>query len=703
MTSLTDHLRRVPFFRFLLPFVAGTVAGYSIEGFPLYIGLAGLSTLFLLLITFRRAGYRTAPLFGTLLYFFLFIFGWHWYQQRQYQPKPIPDKPTHFAVVVGYPEEKANSFKTILQLLPEKQNILTYLEKDSTAVNLIPGQVIAFHRQPSAIEPPSNPGEFNYRAYMLRHHITHRLYLRTKDYFITTGKVGLNLRQKALIVREHLLSIFERYGFSGDEMSILSALVLGDRENIDPEIKSEFANSGAIHILAVSGLHVGIIYFVFSFLLKFLKTHRKGRLARLFILLAIIWIYAFITGLSPSVQRAATMFSFIAIGENINRQNNIYNTLAASAFLLLLVNPNLLFEVGFQLSYAAVLSIVFFQPMIYHTIYISNWWLDKIWGLLTVSLAAQVGVSPLSIFYFHQFPVYFWLTNLFAIPLTTLIIYTAFLLLTLSFIPFIGKAIAFLLHILVKALLASVWAVNTVPGAVIPNISFTAPMLLTSFLVIIFLTLFIIRKQRIFLQLILVSFIILAGITTINKYRILTQREIVFFHVPRKTLIAAVHGKNIVWISSEDSIITRQKMGIYMKPFEQLHGIKSSVIIPLSGKSAQQFPFLKKKNNMINFAGMKIWSPEKAEITEFMPPTDLIYLHKIYRKDITKFEAKESLVAQFVTNTPLFSDKRSEKEEKSDMLPKNIHSLPDKGALSANILISDKNKKSGIKIGYITH
>jgi len=703
MTSLTDHLRRVPFFRFLIPFVAGILAGYSIQGFPLYVGPSGLFILFFLLITFRRASYRTAPLFGALLYFFLFIFGWYWYQQRQYQPKPIPEKTNHFAVITGYPEEKANSFKSILQLLPERQNILTYLEKDSTAANLVPGQVIAFHRQPTAIEPPSNPGEFNYRAYMLRHHITHRLYLRTKDYFITTGKVGLNIRQKALVVREHLLSIFERYGFSGNEMSILSALVLGDRENIDPEIKEEFANSGAIHILAVSGLHVGIIYFVFSFLLKFLKAYRKGRLVRLFVLLAVIWIYAFITGLSPSVQRAATMFSFIAIGENINRQNNIYNTLAASAFLLLLVNPALLFEVGFQLSYAAVLSIVFFQPLIYHAIYISNWWLDKVWGLLTVSLAAQIGVSPLSIYYFHQFPVYFWLTNLFAIPLTTLIIYTAFLLITLSFIPFIGKAIAVLLHILVKALLTSVWTVNTLPGAVVPNISFTAPMLLTSFLLIIFLTLFIIKKQQIFIQLILVSIIILTGITTINKYRILNQREIVFFHVPRKTLIAAVHGKNIVWISSEDSVTTRQKMAIYMKPFEQLHGTKSSVIIPLSGKSVQQFPFLKKKNNMINFAGMKIWIPEKAGMTEFMPPTDLIYLHKIHRKDITKFKAKEYPVVQFVTNTPLFSDKRSKKEEKINILPKNIHSLPDEGALSANILISDKNKKSGIKIGYITH
>ncbi|GET27926.1 hypothetical protein SD074_01280 [Prolixibacter sp. SD074] len=538
---------------------------------------------------------------------------------------------------------------------------------------------------------------------MIRHGIAYRLYLSTEDYFVTTAKIRLNLRQKALVIRNHLQNVFVRYGFSGNEMSILSALVLGDRENIDPEIKEEFTNSGAIHILAVSGLHVGIIYFVFSFLLRFLKTYRKGRFARLFILLTVIWGYAFITGLSPSVLRAATMFSFIAIGENINRQNNVYNTLAASAFLLLLFNPMLLFEVGFQLSYAAVLSIVFFQPLIYHTIYIRSWWPDKLWGLLTVSLAAQIGVSPLSIFYFHQFPVYFWLTNLFAIPLTTLIIYAAFLLLSLSFIPVIGKVIALLLHIVVKALLYAVSTVNMLPGSIISNISFPPQMLVTSILVIIFLTLFITVKQKIYLQLTLLSLIILSGITTFEKYQLLTRREIVFFNIPRKTLIATIHGKSIVWISSEDSITTKKKMAIYMGPFEQMHGTTTSVIIPLSGKRARQFSFLRKKKDMINFAGMRIWVPEKAEMPAFMPPADLIYLYKFDPEGITKFKAEEHPVMQFVTNTPPFPDKKSKKAGKSKILPGNVYSLPDKGALRANIFISDKNKKNGIKIGYITH
>ena len=703
MTNLTDNLLRAPFFRLILPFIAGISAGYFINSPTIFVILAILLALFVLLIFFRTSRYRLAPLFGVFLYFFLFLFGSYWYHQQRYQPQPFSERKLNFAVVTGYPEEKTNSYKTILQVLPEKQYMLTYLEKDSVAASLTPGQIIAFHRQPNNIQGPTNPGEFNYQQYLLRHDIVYQLYLRTDEYFVTTEKAGLTIKQNALVIRKHLLNVFVRYGFSGDEMSILSALVLGNRENIDPEIKEEFANSGAIHILAVSGLHVGIIYFVFSFLLRFLKTYRKGRFIRLLVLLMVIWIYAFVTGLSPSVLRAATMFSFIAIGENINRQNNIYNTLAASAFLLLLINPMLLFEVGFQLSYAAVLSIVFFQPLIYHTIYIKNWWFDKLWGLLTVSLAAQVGVSPLSLFYFHQFPVYFWLTNLFAIPLTTFIIYAAFLLLSFSFIPLAGKIIAILLHLLVKALLKSVWMINSLPGSVIPNISFTALMLVISLLIIIFITLTITEKQKIYIQLLLLSFITLSGALTIDKYQKLTRREIVFFNIPHKTLIAAVHGKNMVWISSEDSLTTVKKMGIYMKPFMQMNGTITSAIIPLTGQSENEFPFLRKKNYMMNYAGMKIWLAGKAELPELMPPVDLIYLHLPYRNDIAKFKADEHPVVQFITNTPLYSDKQSKKTENYQKPSKNLRSLPDEGALRANIFISDKNKKSGIKIGYITH
>ena len=178
-----------------------------------------------------------------------------------------------------------------------------------------------------------------------------------------------------------------------------------------------------MHVLAVSGLHVGIIFFILNFLLTPLNRNKRLLKIKLFLLVGALWFYAFLTGLSPSVMRSCTMFSFIVVGENLNKRTNIYNTLAASAFLLMLINPLIIFGAGFQLSYIAVISIVFFQPRLAALVAVKNRILKYVWDLFTVSVAVQIGTAPISIFYFHQFPVYFWLSNFIVIPGAALILY----------------------------------------------------------------------------------------------------------------------------------------------------------------------------------------------------------------------------------------------------------------------------------------
>ena len=169
--------------------------------------------------------------------------------------------------------------------------------------------------------------------------------------------------------RQFLLSSLKSNGIEGDQYAIASALILGSKDELGFEVKQAYATAGAMHVLAVSGLHVGIIFLILNTLLSALDTSKKGRIVKAIILLIVLWSYALLTGLSPSVLRAATMFSFVIMGTVLNRKSSIYNTLAASAFFLLIINPNLLFEVGFQLSYIAVLGIVYLQPLIYKRIY----------------------------------------------------------------------------------------------------------------------------------------------------------------------------------------------------------------------------------------------------------------------------------------------------------------------------------------------
>ncbi|MEM9053079.1 MAG: ComEC/Rec2 family competence protein, partial [Bacteroidota bacterium] len=227
------------------------------------------------------------------------------------------------------------------------------------------------------------------------------------------------------------------------EFGVISALVLGDKAQLDVDLRRQFVNAGVVHILAVSGLHVGIIYFLFGWLFDLLLK-KKGRLLKFILLLLILWAYAALTGFSPSVLRAATMFSFISLGKYHWKYGNVYNMIAGSAVVLLVVDPLLITQVGFQLSYLAVIGIVYFHPKFYSLLTFETWLPDKIWSLTCVSLSAQLATFPLSVFYFHQFPVLFPLSNLLVIPLATAILYLGISWLILSWVPFLSSILEFL-------------------------------------------------------------------------------------------------------------------------------------------------------------------------------------------------------------------------------------------------------------------
>jgi competence protein ComEC len=250
-----------------------------------------------------------------------------------------------------------------------------------------------------------------------------------------------------------LLDIFRRFGIAGDEFAVLAALTVGYTDALQPDLRASYSATGAMHILSVSGLHVGIVYVVIAFLLGFLDKSVRKKILKAVLIVSFLWIYAFITGLSPSVVRSTLMFTFVAVGAALERKTHIYNTVFMSAFFMLLVNPDFLFDVGFQLSYAAVLSIVFFQRPFSNLLPVNNKLLRWLRDLLTVSVAAQLGTMPFTLYYFHQFPNYFLLTNLVAIPLSTIVIYLAMLLLLVSFVPYLSVGVAFLLK-------GSLWLLN---------------------------------------------------------------------------------------------------------------------------------------------------------------------------------------------------------------------------------------------------
>lgn len=391
-------------------------------------------------------------------------------------------QPTQYykVVLIKPAKERANSWQQearVLAIQTEAEGwharhgkVLLYFLKADFNKPFTYGDEVIIRGSPSLIEPPANPGEFDYRRFLGFRNIYHQHFLR-KDHVLHSQSTHGNLIfSTAYRLRANAQHVLSTHIEGRQQQAIASALILGVTDGLDNELTQAYAASGAMHVLAVSGLHVGIIYGIVLLLLRPLNRTRKGKWSIAGISIVLLWAYALITGLSPSVLRAVTMFSFVALARPLNYRTNIYNTLAVSAFCLLLANPYLVMSVGFQLSYLAVLGIVYLQPRLYNLWTPKSLLWDKTWQITCVSLAAQAATFPLGLLYFHQFPVYFLFSNLFVIPGAVTILITGILLLAGSSMAGIAGAIGFILTWLIKTLNYLVFTIERLPFSIIDNI-----------------------------------------------------------------------------------------------------------------------------------------------------------------------------------------------------------------------------------------
>ena len=476
-----SFLQRTPFFRLLLPLIAGIVffqfAGFSavLSGALLFFVLLSVSLNYI----FKNPSlqYRFRWLFGFSVYLSIFLIGYvlSEFHGRRSEFRFEGEKGLCYVEILEAPVLKEKSVLCRVETLnftdslgvihAAKGNALLYVARDSASEILQSGDRLMLEttfRKPDGV---MNPEGFDYATYLARQGYGATAYVDADHWKKADRNTSFSIFWLAEKVQKSLLNVFKSFGIEGDEYAVLAALTLGSKDALHPELRQNYTTSGGMHILAVSGLHVGVIYLVISFLLRFMDKKPKLRFLKLFFILLFLWSYAFITGLPPSVIRATSMFSLVAIGSALLRRSQIYNTISVAAFLMLLYNSNYLYDVGFQLSFSAVVSIVYFQPLIAKWFYTKNKILKWTWDLTAVSLAAQIGTAPLSVFYFHQFPNYFLLTNLIAIPFATLIIYFAVALFVVSPIPLLSDAIAFLLKLFLKILNGSISFIHDLPSS----------------------------------------------------------------------------------------------------------------------------------------------------------------------------------------------------------------------------------------------
>lgn len=454
----------------------------------------------------------------------------------------------YVAQVLDSPTPKPNSYQCLIRIEQAdssyllNRQVLAYFEKTEAVTKLKPGDRLAVNSQLQRIQNSGEPFAFNYRRFMANRQVFFSTYIPSTNYSPLTTSPTFSLKLQAEVFRGKLIRLLHEHIDNQEVVQVISALTLGYRKELAPETRSYFASTGAMHVLAVSGLHVGMIFLFLSQLLGFLKRSRLGQVCFVLLIAALLWAYALLTGFSPSVQRATVMFSFILIGNSMRRPSSIYNSIAASAFLLLLINPRLIFEVGFQLSYAAVTSIVFFYPRLERLIQPKNKLLIKAWQLFCVSFAAQLGTFALSIYYFHQFPVFFWLSNFIVLPAAYLILGGTLLFFLSIPLGMLSSAIAWALAGVTQLTLFALKQIDQLPYSLIANISISNSQLTFLIGMLISLAFFIKLKRKAFLFATLSFYLIFLTAGLWQKQQLFQQRACIVY--ARHQAIQLINGRN---------------------------------------------------------------------------------------------------------------------------------------------------------------
>ncbi len=439
-----------------------------------------------------------------------------------------------------------------------------YISRKINEVPFSPGDKLIIKGRAIRTAEPTNPGEFNYRKFLDQKGIWGSIYLKDSASIIKVFAAGpLSVANITFKLQDKFLSVFRKFEIKGDELALLAALTIGVRDQIDNEINKAFSASGAMHILSVSGLHVGIVYLVFARLLTLFGKNRYVRIFSVVLQIIFLWFYAFLTGLSPAVNRAAAMFSFLALGKSLNRSASSLNIVAGSALILLLFNPLLIFDMGFELSYLAVISIILFQPFISGLFEFKNYLAAHIWELTALSCAAQIGTFPLSIIYFHQFPNYFMLTNLLVIPLAAAILYLSIAMIFLSWVPYLSIVLAWVLKISLKGMIFSVMTVEHLPYSVLQNISINVSQLVLLYIMIILFASFIHFRLRLHLYgcLVVFAFFLLSVIA--RNVECFKNQFLIVFNQKGSSLLMVCHGNNaMVLYSGKNPKLPQQALNL---------------------------------------------------------------------------------------------------------------------------------------------
>ncbi len=623
-----NSLRQFPLVRLILPVILGMAPGIFFE--PWLKVPPGIPAIIFILLGFHvfstkdRVPYSCRWIPGAIIFLLTLTFSYQIMIIRKDNTRNdhIDFKPVQKYCIAEITEpvtRKEKISKVVVRVTYIKEdekwirtagNALVCIGNSARSQLLCYGDRLLMKIQFERPQGPLNPGGFDNKRYLGLKGITYQAYVKPDHWRLLSSDTRDPVFRMALSWRDRMLMVLRNNGIRGREFAVAGALLLGYVDEVDNDLMRDYASTGVIHILSVSGMHVGVIFLVFERLLAFMEKRKNGVYIKAFLIIGLTWLYAFITGLSPPVMRAAAMLSLVVTGKAMKRHPGIFNNLAASVIFLLVLQPFMLADPGFQLSYVAVAGIVLFYKPISSLYLPDNRVLQKVWPIMAVSVAAQLATLPLCLYYFHQFPDYFMITNIIVIPLSNLIIYTGIVVLVIGNIPWASYIVARILSLMVWCLNAFIHWMGELPFSVTRGIDITFPQAIILYMVIISGAVFFSSKKKKWLIISLSLMVLLSGSMVWGRYMQMTRSRFIVYDTRGKGVCDFITGGRSILVGRlsalsdpffRDAFIKSRRNDRVTGLFEFQH--------PLPSQGRRPFRYggyFYREGNFINFRGKRI-------------------------------------------------------------------------------------------------
>ncbi|NUM32311.1 MAG: ComEC family competence protein [Bacteroidetes bacterium] len=559
-----SFLNNIPFVKITLPFIIGILLVNYYEQAGIYSGYILLLIFVIYGLAYFIKGYLPQTAFSitnAILFFTLGVF--LSYKQNPHNNatnlKKAGTTGVYLIKIAEIPQEKAQSLKFAAVVkyklyknlkVSVNEKVICYLKNSRKALK--PGDYLSLRCKFKEINEPENHYQFNYKKFLKRQGIYYMTFVGEHENFVKyQGNKSSIIEKFSYNGVKFLKEVFEKNIEDKTSRSMAESLVFGYKEDLPKNLIESYSKTGTLHVLAVSGMHVALVFYILSKMLWFLDIKKYGKIIKPFIIIFAVWGYCIITGFTPSVIRAGVMITLMITGKMLNRNINIYNVIFASAFIILLLNPFWLLNVGFQLSFTAVVGIVFLQQYLKAFWIPQNRFLELIWEIIVISISAQLATFPLCLYYFGQFPNYFILSNLIIIPLTTFIIYIGTLLVIFYKIAFVSNFLSLIISFLISTTNKCVTLIEKLPYSFIDGVKISNFQVMILYLIICFIIFWLLKNDKKLFLAAAISVLMFLSIGFVDKLKLQSEKVIVFFDIPKHNAILISDGKKSVIISDK--------------------------------------------------------------------------------------------------------------------------------------------------------